>query len=77
MQQAFPLSSRQYLTHVAPHHDVRRPGDAGVEPNVQRLDLDLDGGRGVDEDPAGVVSVGSGWILKDAALCKQLTVAIC
>lgn len=59
------------------HHDVCRLGAGGVETNVQRLDLDLDWGRAIDEDPAAVVSVGSCWILKDATRRKQLKVTIC
>lgn len=62
---------------VCVHHDVRRLGAGGVEADVQRLDLDLHRGRGVDEDPAAAVGVGGRWILKDSARRKQLNVTIC
>lgn len=62
---------------VCVHHNVRRLGAGGVEADVQRLDLDLHWGRGVDEDPAAVVRVGGCWILKDSAWRKQLNVTIC
>lgn len=65
------------IQEVCVHHDVCRLGVGGVETNVQRLDLDLHGGRSIDEDPAAVVSVGSCWIPKDATRRKQLNVTIC
>lgn len=59
------------------HHNVCRLEVGGVESNVQRLDSNLHCGRGIDEDSAGVVSVGRCWILKDTAWGKQLNVTIC
>lgn len=59
------------------HHNVCRLEVGGVESNVQRLDSNLHCGRGIDEDSAGVVSAGCGWILKDTAWGKQLNVTIC
>lgn len=66
-----------FADNVRAHHDVRRLGVGGVQPNVQRLDSDLHRGRGVEEDPAGVVSVARCRILKGATWRKQLNVAVC
>lgn len=73
----FRVCSSALPWEVCVHHDVCRLGVGGVESNVQRLDLDLHWGRAIEEDPAGVVSVGSCWILKGAIWWKQLNVTIC
>lgn len=65
------------MRNVRVHHDVCRLGVGGVQPNVQRLDSDLHRGRGIEEDPAGVVGVARCRILKDATWRKQLNVAVC
>lgn len=59
------------------HHDVCGLGVGGVQPDVQRLDSDLHRGRGIEDDPAGVVGVAGGGILKEATWRKQLYVAVC